>query len=105
MGERYQHTIDPEAAAPSAEEHIEAAEQARRVWQAVGELDGNDQALLYLRYFVGASESETAAAIGRPVGTVKSRLHRVLRRLRGVVENQYPDLLRDVASKEQADTP
>ena len=105
MGERYSQTLDPAAAAPSVEERAEAAETARRVWQAVGELDGQDQALLYLRYFVGATELETAAAIGRPVGTVKSRLHRVLRRLRGVVETQYPDLLRDVAANERADAP
>jgi RNA polymerase sigma-70 factor (ECF subfamily) len=103
VGERYEQMATTETAA-SAEEQVEAAEQARRVWQAVGELEPQDQTLLYLRYFLDASERETAQAIGRPAGTVKSRLHRVLRRLRGVIESQYPDLLRDAAEKEQTGT-
>ena len=104
MGERYEQVADMRKTAPSAEEQTEAAERARRVWQAVGELDGQDQTLLYLRYFLDASERETAQAIGRPAGTVKSRLHRVLRRLRGVIESQYPDLLREGASKAPTET-
>jgi RNA polymerase sigma-70 factor (ECF subfamily) len=104
MADRYERTVDTKKVAPSAEEELEAVVQARRVWQAVGELDAQDQALLYLRYFLDASERETAQAIGRPAGTVKSRLHRVLRRLRLVIESQYPDLLRDVAAKKQTGT-
>jgi RNA polymerase sigma-70 factor (ECF subfamily) len=104
MGERYEQTVDTKKMAPSAEEQLEGVEQARRVWQAVGELDAQDQTLLYLRYFLDASEQETAQAIGRPAGTVKSRLHRVLRRLRRVIESQYPDLLRDVAANKQTGT-
>ena len=100
MGERYEQMVDTRRTEASAEAQVEAAEQARRVWQAVGELEPQDQTLLYLRYFLDVSERETAQAIGRPAGTVKSRLHRVLRRLRGVIESQYPDLLRDTAAVE-----
>ncbi len=95
MGERYEQTASMNTTAPSPEHQVEATEQARRVWQAVSELDPQDQTLLYLRYFLDTSEHETAQAIGRPAGTVKSRLHRALRRLRGVIESEYPDLLRD----------
>lgn len=77
--------VSPEAAAQHSEE-------ARRVWSAVSELSPSDQTLLYLRYFLDVSEAEAAAAIGRPAGTVKSRLHRALRRLRAVIEERYPDL-------------
>ena len=77
--------MQPDAAA-------EAAEQAERVWEAIGGLSDDDQNLIYLRYFLESSEVEAAAAIGRPVGTVKSRLHRALKRLRQVIEDRYPDL-------------
>ena len=95
MGERYERATSMNTTAPSTETQVEASEQARRVWQAVSELDPQDQTLLYLRYFLDSSERETAEAIGRPAGTVKSRLHRSLRRLRGLIESEYPDLLRD----------
>jgi RNA polymerase sigma-70 factor (ECF subfamily) len=41
------------------------------------------------------SEAETAEALGIAPGTVKSRLHRALHRLRQVIEADYPGL-RDV---------
>ncbi|MCH7698697.1 MAG: sigma-70 family RNA polymerase sigma factor [Chloroflexi bacterium] len=72
---------------------LEAAEQSERVWTAVADLPGDDQRLIYLRYFLETSEVEAAESIGRPVGTVKSRLHRALKRLRRVIEDGYPDLL------------
>jgi RNA polymerase sigma-70 factor (ECF subfamily) len=99
-GERYEQSARYAATAPSAEEEVEAMEQARRVWQAVGELDGRDQAVLYLRYFVDASERETAQTLGLPAGTVKSRQHRALLRLRSVIERRYPDLTRQVPAME-----
>ena len=71
----------------------EAAEQSERVWAAIANLPDDDQRLIYLRYFLGTSEAEAAELIGRPVGTVKSRLHRALKRLRRVIEDGYPDLL------------
>jgi RNA polymerase sigma-70 factor (ECF subfamily) len=95
MGERYEQATSNTTTAPSPEGEVVATEQAQRVWQAVRELDPQDQALLYLRYFADSSERETAQAIGRPAGTVKSRLHRALRKLRGIIEAGYPDLLRD----------
>ena len=93
MRERYGQEYELRGRVPSPEAAAEAGERARHVWQAVGALSAQEQTLLYLRYFLDASEEETATVIGRPVGTVKSRLHRALRRLRGVVEEQYPDLV------------
>jgi RNA polymerase sigma-70 factor (ECF subfamily) len=91
-GERYERQAG-QGAAPSPEAAVQQSEETRRVWEAVGQLDAKDQTLVYLRYFLGVSEQEAAAAIGRPAGTVKSRLHRALRRLRDVIERGYPDLV------------
>lgn len=92
VSERYEREARLQRPTASPEAAVEATAEAERVWQAVGDLSEQDQTILYLRYFLDASEEETAAAIGRPVGTVKSRLHRVLRRLRAIVEERYPDL-------------
>jgi RNA polymerase sigma factor (sigma-70 family) len=89
--ERYERRAGT-GSAPSPEREVEHAEEAERVWHAVATLGRDDQQVLYLRYFLEASEEETAAALGRPAGTVKSRLHRALRRLRDVIEEQYPEL-------------
>jgi RNA polymerase sigma-70 factor, ECF subfamily len=86
--------VEREAAhvAPSPERDAVASDEARRVWAAVASLPQRDQELIYLRYFLDSSEQELAQAIGRPRGTVKSRLHRSLARLRAVIERDYPDL-------------
>lgn len=43
---------------------------------------------IVLRYVVGMSGAEIAEALGRPEGTVKSDLHRGLRRLRAIIEEE-----------------
>lgn len=100
MSERIALELRQRGDARSPEAAAERAEEARRVWEAVGALAPDDQTLVYLRYFLDVSEQEAAAAIGRPVGTVKSRLHRALRRLRSVIEERYPDLAPRVAQAE-----
>jgi RNA polymerase sigma-70 factor (ECF subfamily) len=95
MTERVERDVSQRSGVDVAEDAARA-DQARRVWEAVATLRPEEQTLVYLRYFLGVSEGEAAAAIGRPVGTVKSRLHRALRRLRDVIEQRYPDLARPV---------
>lgn len=80
-------TLDPESeAAQQAEAHA--------LWQAVRRLEGLDQEIVYLRYFLELSIEETAESLTIPPGTVKSRLHRALERLRGVVKQEFPMLWR-----------
>jgi RNA polymerase sigma-70 factor (ECF subfamily) len=75
----------------SPPERAEAAD-ARRLREAVMRLRPNGQNIVYLRYFLGLSEAETAAALGIPAGTAKSRLSRALAQLRAIIEADYPDL-------------
>jgi RNA polymerase sigma-70 factor (ECF subfamily) len=66
--------------------------EAQAVWRAVQRLNEADQQVIYLRYFLELSEAETAAALAVPAGTVKSRLHRALGRLRAVIVHDFPSL-------------
>jgi RNA polymerase sigma-70 factor (ECF subfamily) len=61
------------------------------LWQAVRTLKQADQEVIYLRYFLELSEAELAQALGVAQGTVKSRLHRALSRLRAIIERDYLD--------------
>jgi RNA polymerase sigma-70 factor (ECF subfamily) len=71
---------------------LEIRWQSQTLWSAVQRLGQNDQQIVYLRYFLELTVDETAEALGVAVGTVKSRLHRALERLRRVIEREYPDL-------------
>lgn len=50
--------------------------------RALARLDPEQRAVVVLRFFLELSLSETAAALGIPIGTVKSRLHRSLAQMR-----------------------
>jgi RNA polymerase sigma factor (sigma-70 family) len=57
------------------------------VGRAMGHLDANDRALLALRFGQDLELPDVAAALGIPLGTAKSRLHRALGRLRKELES------------------
>ena len=48
--------------------------------------------VLALSFFMEMSEAEVADALGIKRGTVKSNKHKALRRLRAVVEREFPAL-------------
>jgi RNA polymerase sigma-70 factor, ECF subfamily len=81
--------LAPEALTPGADH----SDEARELWQTVRRLERNDQEIIYLRYFLDMSEAETAQALGIAPGTVKSRLHRALGRLRALIEKESSALL------------
>jgi RNA polymerase sigma factor (sigma-70 family) len=76
----------PGGAAPSPEAATIAAEDRRHLLSMVNELSEDDRLVVASRYFLELSGEETAAALGIPEGTVKSRLSRALARLRTRVE-------------------
>ena len=51
-------------------------------WDAVQRLAPRQRAVVALRYWEDLSEAEIAAVLGWPPGTVKSTLHRALKRLK-----------------------
>lgn len=95
---------EPEAAlGGAAPGQVEAATlaqlEAQALWQAVRRLARPDQEVIYLRFFLELPEADMAAALGVAPGTVKSRLHRALKRLRGVVEADFPALQQAAPAK------
>jgi RNA polymerase sigma factor (sigma-70 family) len=66
---------DPQAAA-------EAAEERRELLRALDGLPDEQRHVVACRYLLQLGVEETAAALGIPAGTVKSRLARALERLR-----------------------
>lgn len=70
---------DP-TAAPEASALL--AEGRRELLGALNALREDDRTVIACRYLLDLSEAETAAALGCPRGTVKSRLSRALSRLR-----------------------
>jgi RNA polymerase sigma factor (sigma-70 family) len=75
-------------AAPSPEAALLASEQRRTLLAAVNDLSDDERLVITCRYFLDLSEEETAAVIGRPKGTVKSRSSRALARLRDRMEEE-----------------
>ncbi|HKF17611.1 MAG TPA: RNA polymerase sigma factor [Candidatus Dormibacteraeota bacterium] len=73
-------------AAPSPEAAAEAAEERRALLRALVTVGDDHRQVVSCRYLLQLSVEETAAALGIPEGTVKSRLARALAHLRELME-------------------
>lgn len=67
---------------PSPEARLLAAEERRALGEALRRLPVADRDALACRFFLDLTQEETAAVLGLPTGTVKSRVSRALDRLR-----------------------
>ncbi|MEW5988127.1 MAG: sigma-70 family RNA polymerase sigma factor, partial [Chloroflexota bacterium] len=76
----------------SGENILDLKWQAETLGQAVQRLNAAGQEVIYLRYFMELSEAETAAILNVAPGTVKSRSHRALQRLRAIIEAEFSTL-------------
>jgi RNA polymerase sigma-70 factor (ECF subfamily) len=63
---------------------------AHRLMDAVACLPQLQREVLELTYFAGLSQSQAAGRLGQPLGTVKSRAHSALARLRVQLEDLEP---------------
>ena len=70
----------------SVSDHTEVIESRAVVRQALAKLAPDQQQVVVLRYFSELTVPEIAGAVGVKEGTVKSRLHRALGRLREHLE-------------------
>jgi RNA polymerase sigma-70 factor (ECF subfamily) len=92
MAERFAQAMMTSQDIPAPERVAVEREQNERLLEAVRRLDADEQALIALRYFLELPEREVAQALNVPLGTVKSRLHRMLTRLREIISREFPDL-------------
>jgi RNA polymerase sigma-70 factor (ECF subfamily) len=79
-----------EASVASPEVEVLAAEQRTTLLTALGRLRDEDREVIGARYLLELSEAETAATLGLPTGTVKSRTSRALNRLRAALAEIEP---------------
>ena len=93
MTERYTRQVLVETGHVSIDGLVLQRDQRQRLLQAVGRLNPDQQALISLRYFLELPEAEVAATLKIPIGTVKSRLHRTLAKLREIIQTDYADLI------------
>jgi len=75
----------PDDAAPSPEAAVLAAEARRDLLDALERMSDDDRMVIGCRYLLELSEAETAAALGIPRGSAKSRLSRALGRMRAMM--------------------
>jgi RNA polymerase sigma-70 factor (ECF subfamily) len=69
-------------AAPDPEHEVDIAELRREVEQALASIPDQEREVLTLAYYEQLSQSEIAARLSWPLGTVKTRTRRALARLR-----------------------
>lgn len=73
--------VEPEPALAEAERRMDATAALRELAPRIAALAQRDRDTLLLHAWAGLTYEQTAAALGVPIGTVRSRLNRVRRRL------------------------
>lgn len=88
-------TLDVQLDGPDPATSMLSSERRAELIVAIRGLPVQQQRVIACRFLLELDERETATALGLPAGTVKSRLHRALRRLQrelspevGVVEHE-----------------
>jgi RNA polymerase sigma-70 factor (ECF subfamily) len=71
----------------SLEQQVLDNEQAQGLIDHINHLNDQDRTVIYCRYALDLPEAEIASILDCPRGTVKSRLHRALGRLRDRLED------------------
>ncbi|HOO56498.1 MAG TPA: sigma-70 family RNA polymerase sigma factor [bacterium] len=76
-------TVELEAAANSPAPSSDS--RASEIRDALAMLDAREREVLELRYYQGYSEAETASILGIPEGTVKSRAHNAVKKIKNIM--------------------
>jgi RNA polymerase sigma factor (sigma-70 family) len=81
--------LDGPAVSPAThtEDAVEARMRGERVRNALSELPAPQREALTLAYYGGYTQREIATLTNTPIGTVKTRMHRAMRNLRGALDD------------------
>ena len=74
--------LDITAEAQDVEDHVERSQQKIRVQRAISTLPEEQRRVLSLAYFQGYTHKEIAEILNEPLGTVKTRIHLGMKKLR-----------------------
>jgi RNA polymerase sigma-70 factor (sigma-E family) len=77
----------PQPAPESSRERTPEVDETLRVARALRNLSSVRRAAVVLRYYEDLSEAQIARVLDRPIGTIKSDLHRALRQLKPLLED------------------
>jgi RNA polymerase sigma-70 factor (ECF subfamily) len=77
----------------TADRRADAASDAAAIGRVMGRLRAGDRDVLLLFAWADMSYADIASTLQIPVGTVRSRLNRARRRLRGIVQPDPSNLL------------
>ena len=78
---------------PEAE--IATANRDARIREVVAGLSDDQRTAVHLAFFDGLSQSEVAERMGSPIGTVKSRLHLAVKKLKAALGDNFKEELMD----------
>jgi RNA polymerase sigma factor (sigma-70 family) len=73
------------------QDETDASSEASQLWALIRRLKPQEQDVLYYRFFMELEIEDVAAVMDVESGTVKSRQHRALRRLRGLIQRHAPE--------------
>lgn len=83
---RRRQVVELDLGGASGSDDLERSVQHRQLGRAFARLDERDRLLLTLHHFWGLPIAETAGHLGIPEGTVKSRIHHAMARLRAAYD-------------------
>jgi len=73
---------------PTAETEIVRDEEDIILYRAIRELDEEDQYLVYYKFFEGMSNSQISQIIGQTETNVGTRLHRIRKKMKKLIDNK-----------------